>query len=303
MSSQFKGLKVAVLGGDARELVVIEELVKLGLEVRASGLPVVSNPPGIINCADPAEAVKGVAAVILPMPGIDNEGYVRAPLSSAPLKLTPEIMVGIPVKAPIFVGVARKRLMELAAIAGHKVIELAELDEVAILNAIPSAEGAIQMAMEELPITIHNSESLVIGFGRTGMTLARMLSALGAKTSVVARKPSDLARIFEMGIQSLKYSELLNSIHSFEIIFNTVPTLVLNLDLLKMVSPEALIIDLASAPGGTDFETARELGIKAILAPGLPGKVAPKTAGLILARIIPELLTQELTQEARTPCP
>ncbi len=74
------------------------------------------------------------------------------------------------------------------------------MDDVAILNAIPSAEGAIQIAMEQLPITIHGSKSFVLGFGRLGKTLARMLAGIGAITTVAARKSADLARIYETGL-------------------------------------------------------------------------------------------------------
>lgn len=303
MSSLLKGIKLAVLGGDARELVMIPELLKLGMEVQVVGLPLENNE-AVKVCATPMEAVRGAAAVLLPMPGIDNEGRIRAPLSSEALWLTPEVMAEMSPRAPLFVGVARVRLREMALAFNHKVVEIAEIDELAIYNSIPSAEGAIQMAMEELPITIHGSKSFVLGFGRTGMTLARMLAALGANTFVAARKPRDMARIYEMGYHSLTYEQLSFLIGEAEIIFNTVPSLILTEEILSKVTPGALIIDLASAPGGTDFAAAQRFGLKAILAPGLPGKVAPKTAGLMLAMIIPQLLIQELRPKAaRTPRP
>jgi len=77
---------------------------------------------------------------------------------------------------------------------GIQLIETANLDELAILNSIPSAEGAIQMAMDATKITIHGSASFVLGLGRFGTTLARMLHGIGAQVTGVARKPSDLAR-------------------------------------------------------------------------------------------------------------
>ena len=79
-----------------------------------------------------------------------------------------------------------------------------------------------------------------------------------------------------------------------DVIFNTIPVPVLTGAVLDKVPPGALIIDLASAPGGVDFQRAANIGVKAILAPGLPGKVAPKTAGRILAKVITGLLYEEM---------
>ena len=97
-----------------------------------------------------------------------------------------------------------------------------------------------------------------------------------------------------MGMKPATYEELPVLISNADIIFNTVPALVLNNTILNSVSSEAVIIDLASPPGGTDFDSAKRLGIKALLAPGLPGKVAPRTAGRILAKILPKLLLENL---------
>ena len=148
--------------------------------------------------------------------------------------------------------------------------------------------------MEATSITIHGSNSFVLGFGRTGATLARLLHGMGAKVTVVARQQAQQARIYEMGMRPVTYAELPVRVPEADIIFNTVPDLILSSCILGKVSDEVVIIDLASPPGGTDFDAAKRLGIKALLAPGLPGKVAPKTAGRILAQVIPRLLIENL---------
>ena len=127
------------------------------------------------------------------------------------------------------------------------------------------------------------------------------MKALGAYTTVCARKKSDLARIWEMGYQAVSFDELEDQVSQAEILFNTVPTLVINQNVLLRCSKEVLIIDLASQPGGTDFQAAERLGIKAILAPGLPGKVAPKTAGRILAQLLPGLIYNEINSDKESP--
>jgi dipicolinate synthase subunit A len=171
----------------------------------------------------------------------------------------------------------------------NEIIDVLKLDELAILNAIPTAEGAIQVAMEKSNITLHNSNCLVMGFGRIGKILSKMLLALGAKVYCEARKPTDLAFIQALGYNSVDIKNLKENLYKFDFIFNTIPFVVLDENCLKNVNKECWIIDLASKPGGVDFETAQKLGIKTEWALALPGKVAPKTSAKYIYEIIKEL--------------
>lgn len=293
MRPNLSGITVAVMGGDARDLVIVEELAASGAQVNVTGLPVKVGP-GITSFEKQEECIPGINALILPVPGINEDGLIYAPLAVQPLALTEQLVSIMPSNIPVFVGVARPNLIKLMEQKKLRLIELMKIDEVAVYNSIPSAEGAIQMAMEMLPITIHGSTACVLGFGRTGATLARLLGAMGAKTLVAARRKEPLARIAEMNLTPIPFNQLSQSLREADIIFNTVPSLVLTGEMLKNVSSEAVIIDIASTPGGTDFQAAQKLGIKAVLAPGLPGRVAPKTAGLILARAILGFLAAEM---------
>jgi dipicolinate synthase subunit A len=190
----------------------------------------------------------------------------------------------------VFSGIARQTLTEKCQQRELTLIKLMDLDEVAIYNSVPSAEGAIQMAMRETDITIHGSRSVVLGFGRCGVTLARMLYGIGAKVTVCARNEADLARIQEMNLRAVEMRHITDAIRDADIIFNTVPIQVLTSQVLAEVPKSCVIIDIASKPGGTDFRYAEKRGIKALLAPGLPGIVAPKTAGKILARTLCRML-------------
>lgn len=293
MQFNLSGVKLAILGGDARQVILAQHLAEQGALVKVVGLPVEGE--NIINCLQLSEAMDSVNAVILPVPGVSEELKIYSAYLEQPMFLTEELLAQLPQGSPVIVGIARASLKRLVEKLGLRLIEVMKIDEVAILNSIPSAEGAIQLAMEKMSITIHGSKAWVLGFGRTGITLARLLSAMGAKTTVVARNPSQLARAYEMGLEIATYSQIKNFSGEVDVIFNTVPALVLNQTVLERLPTDVLIIDLASAPGGTDFEAAKRLGIEALLAPGLPGKVAPKTAGQILARVIPRLLAEELT--------
>ncbi|MCX7597080.1 MAG: dipicolinate synthase subunit DpsA, partial [Fischerella sp.] len=249
--------------------------------------------PGIDLVDNIEEAIDGVDVVIGAMGGTDERGYLRTIYTKKPLLLTEEMVARLPNGTPFYVGYAKPYLKNLGRKYNFRVIEVAEFEDIAIYNSIPTAEGAIQIAMEQLPITIHGSRNLIIGFGRIGQTLARMLVGLGAKVTVLSRDPGKLARAEEMGFVVGNVSEVGSIISEFDIIHNTAPAMVLTYNVLKNCLPDVLIIDLASAPGGTDFAAAKELGLKAIFAPGLPAKVAPKTAGQILARIMPKLICQD----------
>lgn len=292
MQLSLQGVKLAVWGGDAREVVLVEQLINWGAFVQVVGLPAESLNVTVLS--DLKETSSDIQALILPVSGIDEQGKIYAPCYDQPLILNAAELASFSAGQLVFVGVAKPYLKKITAQAGLHLVEIMSLDETAILNSIPSAEGAVQIAMERLPVTIHDSNALILGFGRTGITLARMLSGIGAHVAIVARKDAQRARAFEMGLLSADLTSLPVLISHADVIFNTIPALILTRHLLEKVSPKALIIDLASSPGGTDFAAAQELGIVAILAPGLPGRVAPRTAGLILARVIRRILLEEL---------
>ncbi len=294
MQNNLKGMGIAVLGGDARSLIILEELVASGAVVNTAGLPADVLPAGVHYFSEPEACLAGVSAVILPVSGVNDKGQLYCPMTSQPLTFTSELAVCFPPDIPIFTGVAGPYLSKIATESGLRLIELMKLNEVAILNSIPTAEGAVQLAMEMLPITIHGSCAFVLGFGRIGATLARLLGAMGARTWVVARRPEHLARITELNLMPVPFAEMSRYLGESDMIFNTIPVPVLTGEVLDKVSSGTLIIDLASAPGGVDFQRAASIGVKAILAPGLPGKVAPKTAGRVLAKVIIRLLYEEM---------
>lgn len=296
MSSVLSGIKIAVLGGDDRELILICELVKMGATVGVAGFSKDKIPHGAFAVNSVEEACKDAEVVILPLPGTSPDGIIRAVYAEDNLLLSEKAIKSIARNAVVIIGSARPFLKEWAQKYHFTLLEIIDMDELAVLNSIPTAEGAIQIAMEETPITIHGSRTCVVGFGRVGITLARSLKGLGSDVIVVARNPGQLARVYEMRCRRADYSQLREILNHTDIVFNTVPAMVLDKNVLKYANPDILIIDLAAQPGGTDFETANALGLKAILAPGLPGKVAPVFAGKILADVIPRVIIGELAK-------
>ena len=151
-------------------------------------------------------------------------------------------------------------------------------EELAVGNAIPTAEGAVGIAIREYPGTINGAKCLITGFGRIGKNLAIILRGMGAEVFCAARKKADLMQMRAFGVQPLTYREISRR---FDLIFNTVPAKVLTSPVLMQQTRDTLIIELASAPGGTDLKRAEELHLHVIDAPSLPGRVAPKTAEYI----------------------
>ncbi|MBR6688888.1 MAG: dipicolinate synthase subunit DpsA [Clostridia bacterium] len=169
-------------------------------------------------------------------------------------------------------------------------IDLMEQDSIALLNAIPTAEGAIAKAMEYTDIVLHKSNVLVLGFGRVGKILAHKLKGLDANVFCEARKKKDLAHANALGYNVVKLEELDNVLGNIDIIFSTIPKEILKEDYLKLLKKDAVIIDLASSPGSVDYMAARKYNIDAHLELGLPSKVAPKSAAIYLKEEIDSIL-------------
>ncbi len=229
--------------------------------------------------------------VIAPLSGTDKEGNLKATYIQEKVKLDKHFFDLLTKKTLFLIGSLVPKVKEI--IENKKniaAIELIKLDELAIMNAIPTAEGAIKIAIEKTDITLFKSNSLILGLGRVGLTLAWRLKGLGSNVFSATRKRGAVARGKDLGLEMIDYENLNTFLPRMDIIFNTVPALILDSKRLNHVKERALIIDLASNPGGTDFKAAEEQNINAMLAPSIPGKTAPITAGEILSEIIIDII-------------
>ncbi len=199
----------------------------------------------------------------------------------------------------VYGGRCSAAVKELAGLYGVRLLDHFEREEEVILNVIPTVEGALQLAMAETPFTLHGARVLVCGFGRIGKLLSRALGALGAEVTVSARKESDFAWCSAFGYESIHTDTLSAALAGKQIIFNTVPTLLFDRRVLDRMEGETLLIDLASAPGGVDFDYAAATGKKALQALSLPGKVAPRTAGEIICKTIINMYQEEENTRVR----
>ncbi|MCP8616472.1 dipicolinic acid synthetase subunit A [Salirhabdus salicampi] len=286
--------QIAVLGGDARQLEIVRRLCDADATLYLVGFEELEESiPGSSKATMENIPKEDLDAIILPVPGTDKEGYFETHFSDYSPQLTKEWIEQLNPSCLVFTGITNDYLTNLTEQANLTLIPLFNRNDVAIYNSIPTIEGTIMMAIQYTDFTIHNSNVAVLGFGRVGVTAARAFQALGANVKVGARKPSDLARIFEMGFEPFHIDDVSNQVEHLNILINTVPAPIVTVKVLQNMKREAIIIDLASKPGGTDFRYAKKRGMRAILAPGLPGIVAPKTAGQILANVISQILLEE----------
>ncbi|GAB6932208.1 dipicolinate synthase subunit DpsA [Calditerricola satsumensis] len=288
------GIHIAFAGGDARHLEVIRKCVELDATVTLFGYDNLNPPPvGTTKGRWVPGELTGIDVLVLPVVGTDDNGHVESIFAPGTLVFRDEHAAQLKPSTLVFTGMARPYLLNLCQRHRLRLIQLLDVDEVAIYNSIPTMEGALMMAIQNTDITLHDAQTIVLGLGRTGFTLAQGLKALGAHVRVGVRRPEHYARAFAMGYAPFYLRDLAQCVRDVDIVFNTIPALVLTAEVIARMPPHAVIIDLASSPGGTDFRYAEKRGIKALLAPGLPGIVAPKTAGQILANTIIRLILEK----------
>lgn len=164
------------------------------------------------------------------------------------------------------------------------------MEDVACKNTIATAEGALAEAISLSRINLHKSSCLVLGWGRCARTLADRLKGFYSNVTVCARDEKKLAQATCQGFDTLPLTDLKPALGRYDFIFNTIPSSVLEASDIVHVKPEAVIIDIASSPGGVDFDACRRFGIRAKLCPGLPGVYAPMAS----AEILYEAVTRRL---------
>lgn len=288
----------AFVGGDRRQVYVITELARDGYPVSVVGIdsPELSDINNIKICGSLSAALGEADCVVLPVPyaSVLNTENINAPLTKREIKVSELFAPDTDLSGKlILAGKVDERLSALASLSGAKTADYMEREELAVLNAIPTAEGAVRIAMDELPITLHGSECLVTGFGRVGKVLCCTLKGLGVRVTAAARKKSDLAYIKAYGYGGADIRLPLDEPKKYDVVFNTVPELIVDEHMLRALREDCLIIDLASKPGGVDFEAAKRMGRSVIWALSLPGKTAPLTAGSIIHNTILNIISEQ----------
>ena len=286
--------KFAVIGGDLRIIKLVKMLAEEGNAVYTFGLEKaeeLKDNENIIFCEKLSRAIpEDVEVVIGPIPFSSNGVNINAPFSNNEISVR-ELIHYLNAKI-LIAGSISPDIYNLANDEYIEIIDIMKREELAVLNTISTAEGAIEIAIANTNKIIHGSNVLILGFGRIGKVLARKMAGLSAKVTCAARKDEDLAWIRAYGHNETNINNLGENLSKYDIIFNTVPHLILTKERLEYVKGDTLLIDLASNPGGIDKKTAKEKNLKLIWALALPGKVAPVTTAEFIKDTIYNILKE-----------
>lgn len=273
-------LRAWVIGGDDRYTWAVKSLRDSGLNVKTWGVPGEENQTEHL-----VEALTGANLVLLPM-----KPFVKDALTvgkeTVEAGLLPRILGE---KATLVAGAFPEELEAWLQNQGVKCVSFLELESYLLRNAAVTAEGGVYLALHHMERTVFGSRALVIGGGRIGRFLAEKLRALGAEVTVSLRKTAQKAELELAGFQTEHTGRYDNGLAQYDLVINTVPKQIMNMEQFGMLSPDCVVIELASLPGGFPEEVQHRI----VMGQALPGKTAPKTAGENLTSAVFSCLSGE----------
>lgn len=292
--------KIALIGGDRRQTVLAELFAKRGYEVRLYGY-FDKIPSGVIVCESVRQALNGSDTVILPIPLTRDSVHLNFGANSEK-KVKLSELFALDKDKLFLAGSIPPIVKDYAAKEKIRLIDYYDSEEIRIGNAYLTAEGAVVAAASELDVSYSDARIAVTGFGRIAKALAGILVSLGADVTVAARKERDLELAEALGCKTLKIgldmdkkSTLISLANSYDIIFNTVPSWIFDGAFFEKLSPETVLAELASAPGGFDLAALQGSDAKIISLQGIPGKYAPVSAGRLIFESIEKIFEKEKT--------
>lgn len=226
---------------------------------------------------------------VLPLPVTNDKININAPLSDLSLSFK-DFFIMLPDNAIVFGGMIPDEIKALAKEYSVTMLDYYSSEELQIKNSVPTAEGAIEIALREMPVTLYKTKSLIIGSGRITKATAPLLSAFKSLVTIASRNPDSLLWNEIFGFNTINTSNISESVGDYDLIINTAPEKILTGNILSRLKKDCLVIDLASRPGGVDMEEASRLGVRVIWALGLPGKCAPVSAGHIIGSTVLNML-------------
>lgn len=283
--------KFLFLGGDLRMLYAAEYLNK-GRECLLYGFDTVEELP-----VHRAEALTPCDYAVLPLPATADLLHINMPYSKGENPDFGILKEALKKGGTVLTSKSCPALEKVCRENGFKLQNYFEREELQIMNAVPTAEGTLEIMLKELPVTVFGVRALITGFGRIGEAMARMLIALGAKVTAAARGFPQQAKARGMGCETVSIEAMEKVLPQMQVIINTVPAPIFDKERLKLLQKDCLLIDLASKSAIEDMDTAAEAGVKAIWALSLPGRTAPVTAGQIIGKTIENMLAPQAGEE------
>lgn len=277
----FQSSHIGIFGGDQRQVFIAKAFLQNGYHVCTYHIPESIQHENCTKLHFLDELFDKCSLLIGPIPLIRDSELTASNLAN--LLTKNHFLIG---------GMIPSTLTGFCTYNEIPYYDLMKNEKIAILNAIATAEGTIMEAIQTSEINLHNSNCLILGYGRCAKVLAQKLKGLDASVTVAARSEEALASSEASGLRSIHLSDITIHLSTYDFIFNTIPTIILDKGCLALVKQDVTIIDIASAPGGLDYEYALQRNLKAKLCLGLPGKVAPKTSADILVNKIISLMKE-----------
>lgn len=275
--------KILIAGGDYRQTYLARFLLKHFDKIYTIGFNQTLSFDEITILEDIADLNEKTDILILP-PVTTNDGVtVNTPFFDKNLYID-EIIKYLSEGAKIYGGNIPRNLLEKLSSLGFYVSDYLKDERFILENTIPTAEGALMIALEETPFVLYGAKTAVLGYGRVGATTASLFRNAGSDVYIFDRKKEKRTQARNKNLTAFEFDD--KKLFDCDIIINTVPCMVLGKEKLQKIKKDALIIDLASKPGGVDLEYAKQRGLNVIWALSLPGKVAPVTSGEIIGRTI-----------------
>lgn len=268
---------IAVIGGDKRTACMVPFFKEMGYRVigyKLCHMKEEDTAPDVM--ADSLKQAVELADVIVGGIPLEKKGIVNIKELSRHLRR----------RHRVFGGVISETFRQECDERGILCYDFMKDENIAIFNAVATAEGAILEALSHKDTNIHASKSLVLGYGRCGKVLAQKLKGLSAEVTVCSQDMIELSMAETMGMDSLLLNRLDERIGEFEYIYNTIPAVLLRGEILRELRKDVLVIDIASGKGGIDEKEARALKIHTLHCLGLPGKYAERISARRLTEYV-----------------
>ncbi len=264
--------KFALIGGDTRNIFLLEELIKNGHTVYKYGF----DKKGLANDLTLEECIYVADYVICATPFTRDNTSLNTPLTKEKI-LIKDLLKLVPKDKLIFTGALTGKFKE-----NEQLIDIYITNEVTRKSTIATVEGALKIAIENTNISINESQTLIIGYGKIGSYLAKILKELGSNVTVISRSSTSIKKAVDDGFNSYSNVDLDRNLHNKDIIFNTADSIQIDENNIDLIDENCVYIELASSPFGINYEDSVNSNLKVIYGLSLPGIVSPKTISKVI---------------------
>ena len=269
-----EALDFAVIGGDRRQIFAAKHLRERGYQAELF----------MHSAGKPYNVLKEIKAhaYLLPIPLTRDGKTIFAPESEKKIEIS-AFLAETPQDSLLFAG-------GTAGFSDKRLIDYGKSEMFALYNAVPTAEGALLLAMQNLDAVICGMRVCVLGFGKVGRQTAALFHAVGADVTVFARREEARAEARECGFHARPFEKLSETADHYRLWLNTIPSKIVDTHILSHMADNVLYIELASMPYGIDLAEAAVHGVRVIEAGGLPGRFFPETAGYAVCDAVLNLM-------------